>query len=469
MRKLLYIILITICCSYFWACDDNDNFSSDSKLKLEFSTNSVQFDTVFSSIGSTTRQFKIFNRNNNSLTIQSIELVNASVSGFRMNIDGQRGTSFSDVPILRNDSLFAFVEVTVNPKTNSQTIIRDSIRFVTNGNTQYVHLEAIGQDVYIWKGKIIATDTTLTNKKPFLIYDSLVVKEGVTLDVKEGTKFFFRRNASLIIHGTLNAQGTIEKPIILRGDRFDNIEGDISYNNVSGQWDGIYFSSNSYNNYLKNFHTRNATNGMIFLESQPTIKKASLINTVVQNNSENGVLAINCDIDAQNCLLVNSKGAALELNGGKYSFLHCTIANYYTWSPRQKEALIIKNTLGLSKALPLTQCDIINSIIYGSVSNEISLSGTNTVPFVYQFTNCLVKSPQTSNPQFVNTIWNEDPLFRNLNYEGNYVYDFQLKSSSPAIDKADKIFSIKAPFDLIGRSRLSDSNPDIGCYEWFAN
>ncbi|WP_255498600.1 choice-of-anchor Q domain-containing protein [Dysgonomonas sp. ZJ709] len=469
MRKLFYIILITICCSYFWACDDNDNFSSDSKLKLEFSTSSVQFDTVFSSIGSTTRQFKIFNRNNNSLTIQSIELVNASVSGFRINIDGQRGTSFSDVPILRNDSLFAFVEVTVNPKTNSQTIIKDSIRFVTNGNTQYVHLEAIGQDVYIWKGKTIATDTTLTNKKPFLIYDSLVVKEGVTLNVKEGTKFFFRRNASLIIHGTLNAQGTTNQPIVLRGDRFDNIEGDISYNNVSGQWDGIYFSSSSYNNYLKNFNTRNATNGMIFLESQPTIKKASLINTVVQNNSENGVLAINCDIDAQNCLFVNSKGAALELNGGKYSFLHCTIANYYAWSPRQKEALIIKNTLGLSKALPLSQCDIINSIIYGSVSNEINLSGTNTVPFVYQFTNCLVKSPQTIDPQFANTIWNEDPLFRNLNYEGNYVFDFQLEPSSPAINKADKTFSIKAPFDLIGRSRLSDSNPDIGCYEWVAN
>lgn len=470
VRKILRLSLSVILVVCFFACNDRDDFSSDPHLRLSFSPDTIRFDTLFSTIGSTTRELRIYNNNNSSLTISSVQLMNPSVSGFRMNLDGQRGTMFSDVDILKRDSLFAFIEITVNPShSGSPLIVRDSIRFVTNGNIQYVQLEAVGQDVHIWKGKTIAVDTLLTNDKPYLIYDSLVVKEGATLGIDKGVRFFFRRNAAMQVYGVLNAKGTVSERIIFRGDRFDNIEANIPYDNVSGQWGGIFFHPQSFGNRLENVFVRNSTKGLTFLQSEPRLKKASLINTIVHNTSEYGVLAINSNISGENCLFTNSRGATLRLIGGKYSFIHSTIANYYRWSTRQSSTFVIGNAQSADKTFPLEQCDITNSIIYGSFSNELSQESVSAASFVYRFTNCIIRASVQSSSQFVNIIWNTDPRFRDLNSQGNYFYNFELQSDSPAINQADKSAAAVVPFDLLGRSRLNDSNPDIGCYEWISD
>ncbi|MFT4224107.1 choice-of-anchor Q domain-containing protein [Dysgonomonas sp.] len=464
VKKYISLIIIFLFI-LFYACKEGDDFSTDKNLTLAFSENTISFDTVFSTIGSTTKQFKIYNRNKNSLRIESIELVNASKSGFRMNIDGEKGTRLTNIEILKKDSLYGFVEVTIDPtNTKNPLLIRDSIRFVVNGNTQYVQLEAVGQDVYIWKNKVIKEDTTLTDKKPFLIYDSLVVNKDATLSIKEGAVFFMKNNASIKINGILNAQGTMQAPIIFRGSRFDNIEADIPYNNVPGQWEGIVFHSDSYNNSLKNVVVKNTTRGITFSESDASNKKAILKNIIVQNSSEYGLQAVNCNIDVENGLFANSGKYVVSLSGGEYSFLHCTLANYYRWSARQAESLLLNNTYG-NELYPLSKCDFTNSIIFGSVSNEILLKGISSIPFVYGFHNCLIKGTQTPGSHYIDVIWNSDPQFKDLNSAGIYSYNFELQSSSPAIGKADKAYSSLAPLDLKGKSRLSDSGPDIGCYE----
>ena len=50
-----------------------------------------------------------------------------------------------------NDSLFVFVEVTLDVNNqNSPLIIEDSVRFKTNGLDQYVKLAVWGQDAYFY-------------------------------------------------------------------------------------------------------------------------------------------------------------------------------------------------------------------------------------------------------------------------------------------------------------------------------
>lgn len=466
VKNIIYILIVAFSVFAFYACREDDDFSSDKSLKLTFSTNTVDFDTVFSSIGSATKQFKIYNRNKNSLLIESIELVNAAKSGFKMNIDGEKGTKLSNVEILKKDSLYGFVEITVDPQDEKNPLlIRDSIRFVVNGNAQYVQLMAVGQDVYIWKHKVVTKDSVLTDKKPLLIYNSLTVNKDVTLTVNEGVTFFMKDDVVVDVYGTLKVEGTLEKPVIFRGSRFDNIEGNIPYDNVPGQWGGIIYYSDSYNNTLTSVVVKNASKGITFEQSDPLLKKAILSDVVVQNSSEYGIQAVNCNIEAQNCLFANSRGSVLSLYGGEYSFLHCTVANYYRWTARQEESLLLSNRVE-DKGYPLTKCDFTNSIIYGSVSNELVLNGTPSVVFNYQFRNCLIKGTEQSDSHFVNTIWNSTPLFKDLNNEGIYSYNFELEATSPAKDKADKAYSIAAPIDLKGNSRLNDSNPDIGCYEW---
>lgn len=465
MKSIGVSVVLVLFLMLFNSCQEGNDFSDSEELTLSFSNDTIRFDTVFTTLGSATKQFKIYNRNNNSLTIQSIELVNASKSGFRMNIDGEKGTKLSNVDILKKDSLYGFIEVTVDPtNTKNPVLIRDSIRLVVNGNIQYVQLEAVGQDVYIWKDKVVTTDSVITGDKPLLIYNSLTINKGVTLYVQKGTTFFLRNNASVDIYGSIIAQGTVQEPIVFRGSRFDNIDGNIPYDNTPGQWNGITFHAESYGNVLKNVIVKNAVRGVTFSPADTQYKKAELTNTIVQNTSEYGLLAINCYIDFQNCLFVNSKGAAVSLIGGKYSFLHCTLANYYRWTMRQKECLAIGNVYE-GKAYDLDKCDFINTIVSGSASGELLLSGVSTVAYNYKFQNCLIKATEQKNEHFVNTVWNAEPLFVNINNNKDYLYNFELQATSPAIGKADKSYSLLLPYDLKGRSRLADTDPDIGCYE----
>lgn len=465
MKSIGVSVVLVLFLMLFNSCQEGNDFSDSEELTLSFSNDTIRFDTVFTTLGSATKQFKIYNRNNNSLTIQSIELVNASKSGFRMNIDGEKGTRLTNMDILKKDSLYGFVEVTVDPtNTKNPVLIRDSIRLVVNGNIQYVQLEAVGQDVYIWKDKVVTTDSVITGDKPLLIYNSFTINKGVTLDVQKGTTFFLRNNASVDIYGSIIAQGTVQEPIVFRGSRFDNIDGNIPYDNTPGQWSGIIFHAESYGNVLNNVIVKNAVRGVTFSAADTQYKKAEFINTIVQNTSEYGLLAINCYIDFQNCLFANSKGAVVALTGGKYSFLHCTLANYYRWSVRQKECLAIGNVYQ-GKAYDLDKCDFINTIVSGSASGELLLSGVSTVVYNYKFQNSLIKASEQKNEHFVNTVWNAEPLFVNINNNKDYSYNFELQAGSPAIGKADRSYSLLLPYDLKGRSRLMDTDPDIGCYE----
>lgn len=441
------------------ACSEDDDFSGDAGLKLMFSTNTISFDTLFSTIGSSTREFKIYNKNNKSLTIESIELMNASNSGFRMNIDGQKGNKLTNVDVLKNDSISGFVEITVNPLNNNNPVyIKDSIRFVTNGNVQYIHLEAIGQDVHIWDGKVVSRDTTLTGEKPFIIYDSLRVNANVTLSLKENVHLYFHNKASMRVYGKLEAKGTIRQPIIFRGDRFDNIEAGIPYDNVPGQWEGIFFYNSSQDNHFENVRMRNSSKG-ILVDGDRSMQ---IINTIIHNNVSNGLSVINGRLTIINSQISNSAGSCVKLVGGTYNFVHCTFANYYSWGNRNGGTLSVADGNGLYAI----NCKIVNSIIYGTSRNEIDFNRKGILDFKYSFINCLIKAENIDN-NFINSIHNANPLFRDLNTDGKYSYDFLLSKGSPAIGTADKSYVSTAPTDLNGNFRSSDS-PDIGCYEYFA-
>lgn len=449
------------------SCAESDDFSSSSDLKLSFSKDTITFDMVFTTIGSSVVQFKIYNRNNKSLSIESIEIVNSEKSGFTMNIDGEQGTRITNVDVLKRDSLYGFLRVTVDPfNENNPILIRDSIRFVTNGNVQYVILEAIGRNVHIIKGKEITEDTFLKADKPYLIYDSLNVARGVKLTIEAGAEFFFHDKASLNIWGTLKAEGELTKKIVFRNDRFDKMNGVIPYSNIPGQWNGIVFHSDSYDNSLKNVVVKNAVVGLYFQPSDISKKKAQLYNVEVGNSSDNCVMASNCYIDAVNCLFSNSRKAVLNIQGGNYSFLHCTIANYYQWSTREGAALALSNDSDNAES-PLVQCDFINSIVYGTRVDELALEDAENQKFNFRFLNCLIRSKQGEVGEgFVDVVWNKNPEFLNLNSSGLYEYDFRLSETSYAIGIADIEYSEQAAFDLKGNVRLMDGSPDAGCFEW---
>ena len=174
-----------------------------------------------------------------------------------------------------------------------------------------------------------------------------------------------------------------------------------------------------------------------------------------------------------NSVVYNAGQSCLVLQGGKYNVVHSTIANYFSfpWVGRKATSVLLSNYINLgSQAMPvpLLEANFINSIVYGSWSNEVSVSSSYLnqkieEPLVYVFKNSVIKiSPATINDtNFLEIIANQDPQF---NATKPYNYDFTLQSSSPALGNADNLVAAEYPIDMLGRQRLFNDKADIGAY-----
>ena len=109
-KMLKRIILFLFVVLSLTACK-KDFFSESGPGELQFSNDTIIFDTVFTTVGSTTHKLKVYNRNNNSVNISSINLANLNSEGvYRINVDGVSGTHAENIKIAANDSIYIFVE-----------------------------------------------------------------------------------------------------------------------------------------------------------------------------------------------------------------------------------------------------------------------------------------------------------------------------------------------------------------------
>jgi len=470
MRFNILFVFFLLIISIFLSCK-KDSFITDNNSKLSFSTDTVMFDTVFTTIGSTTKQLKVHNPYNKSIKISSIFLAGSN-SNFRLNINGRVTNNIKDIEIAPKDSIFIFVEVTVNPNKNTPIVVNDSIIFVTNGNIQDVKLVAFGQDVILVDEQIFNNNTTWTNNKPFLIYNSMLVDSGITLTIQQGTKLYFHKNSRLYVKGTLKVNGTLDQQVFFMGDRLEQM-----YKDVPGQWEGIFFVAGSKDNSINYGVIKNAIIGIrVDTMASLTIPTLILSNTKIENMSSVGLFAQGSFIRAYNCIIDNCNQYAVDLSiGGSYEFYHCTIANYWEYSNRSTPALNINNyyqdLTGTYRIREIALAYFGNCIIYGNKECEIGLdsfSGIDDQYFNYTFDHCLIKANselKTSNARdFKDIIVNNDPKFKDINN-----YDYTLDTMSVAMNKGDLSIVNLFPFYLItdfnNVNRTSYGLPDIGAYE----
>jgi hypothetical protein len=123
----------------------------DTNSGISFSTDTLLFDTIFTTLGSTTKSIIVRNTQKQSIKISNIKLAGGATSSYRINVDGDAGINFNDIEIPAKDSIYVFAEVTVNPNaSNLPFIIEDSIQFTTNGKLQQVQLNAYGQNAHFF-------------------------------------------------------------------------------------------------------------------------------------------------------------------------------------------------------------------------------------------------------------------------------------------------------------------------------
>ena len=113
-NTILFALAVTLFSSIsFTACID-ENISTDPSLKLAFSSDTLFFDTIFSTLGSSTARIKVYNPNTKNVKISAIELGSRGGSPYRINVDGVASTTnqFTNIELRAKDSLFIFVDVT---------------------------------------------------------------------------------------------------------------------------------------------------------------------------------------------------------------------------------------------------------------------------------------------------------------------------------------------------------------------
>jgi hypothetical protein len=462
--NILLSVLITLS---IFSCKRND-IAEIGDMQPKFSTDTLSFDTVFQTVGSATRYFMVYNPYSVPLKIDEVCLARGADSPFRINFNGRSATRFQDVSIPGNDSVYVFTEVTVDPAEND-LLEKDSLMFTVKGNYSDVKLIAYGRDVHLINDSVVGTQTW-TADKPFLITNSMAVDENAVLTIEEGCELHFSRNSRLLVLGTLIANGRADNPIVFQGDRLEEM-----YSDVSGQWQGIWMTKLSKDNYFNHTVIKNAHIGIQVDSVQNSNPMLTILNSKVQHHSLIGIYAQMSSIFAANLLVADCGRHALALTrGGSYRFYHSTIANYWRSTVRTSPSVILNNYYVHNDAAyiyDLTEAYFGNCIISGNVKDEIGGDFyTDGVELNYTFENTLFNISEESglNPDdtqhFINIMTNTDPKFVDI-----YEYDFRLDTLSPAKDKGSMNIVNQFPellnFDILNQSRISDAAPDLGAFE----
>ncbi len=496
MKKPFHIFLLLTAALIAAGCSDDDNFTLDTSSRLTFESDTVRFDTVFSTIGSSTRRVKVYNPNDKGIRISSVTLASGGSSGFRINVDGHSGPSLADIEILKKDSLFLFAEVTVNPHdADSPVLVRDSIIFrLESGVSQQMILEAYGQDVVILRARDITADETFTSARPYLVYDSLTVQAGATLTLAAGTTLCFHAGAFLGVHGTLVCDGTLEQPVTFRGDRTDRLFSYLPYDRMDAQWGGITLYPESSGNSFEHADIHGGNWGIRCPQTTTDELKLRMTNSAIHNVAGDGLRLVGAAAVCLNSQFSNAGGNCVSLVGGTAQFVHCTLAQFYPWDSEQGSALYFTNTEN-DTIYPLEAADFYNCVITGRNADELAgnPAADSGAAFNASFPNSLVNIHLTGNePDSILNMFsasvNEYELFPSasgssgttaagedsrvygrLNFrlidDAVYSYDFQLDSLSNARGIGSGDYVTLCPTDKNGKPRPA-SHPDAGCYQF---
>lgn len=474
LRHLSFFLFALVLLS---ACR-KDKLFTGSNAALEFSTDTIFFDTVFTTVGSLTERVKIYNPYDEPVELTRVWLKNGQGSNFKINVDGLPGKAVKNVRIEARDSIFVFVEVTVDPNGGTTPlVIEDQLLTEINGNVQDVDLVAWGQDAYFFSStRIFANgEVALFTDKPTVFYGYSLVDTGTTLIIPCGARVHFHANSGLIVghEASLKILGCEDDPVIIQGDRLEDF-----FKEVPGQWGQIVFTQTSQENEVRNAIIKNGSIGLSvgFTFNPDETHKPDVVieNTQILNMSYIGLIGIDGRIEATNTVVANCGDHTVAMVlGGEYQFTHCTFANYWSENPRSKAVLLMTN-FSEDEDRNVFKRDLNarfeNSIIHGNLDSEMELEEVSGAEFNYVFDHMILKldTEDISNEaQYINILKNPEtptvdgqpasnPIFNSVSDA-----DYSLFEQSQAVNKGKDAGVMN---DLKGNPR--DAKPDLGAFEF---
>lgn len=477
--RFIHCLLIVALIVFSSSCKKNKLLTNGGAIT--FSADTLLFDTVFTSIGSATYKIKIYNNENQPVTLSSVRLGKGTASSFKLNVNGYSGSEVKDQELAPKDSMYVYSTVTIDPNaTTSPFIVEDQLIATLNGKDFSVPLIAFGQNARYIVGSSTESLKTQTwdNVLPYVILNDPDVGIGETLTIEAGCRVYVHPNSRLFIQGTLIVNGTKSDSVVFQTDRIDRSY--FSYLDLPGEWGGLYFTQDSKNNKLKWMVLKNCGAASVYknlpsgnsfgvqpaaiqVDNNPTITMPAdgvqLENCVVQNSIGFGLFCYGGAKVSMRNTLINTCGAQNVgvVLGGNFDFQQCTFVSYGTRFVSHSDApvMALLNYFDTSETgfIPGDLTVLMrNCIIYGSLKDELICNSKNPARiFDIKIENCLIKAESATNPlvKFTNCIFNKDPLFENTEK-----WNYRLKSGSPAINAGAAPFSGNNLDDIGGSQNI---------------
>jgi hypothetical protein len=508
MRFLLPLLLmLSGAVALLPGCEPKEELlTTDSSATLEFSTDTVKFDTVFASLGTVTKRLWVYNRNSRAVKVEEIGIRSRPGITYSLLIDGDAGTIARDVTIRGKDSLLVLVRATIDPTPNDTKpfLVEDDLRFRTNGNDQQVKVVSYGQNAYFHSGEMLKGNVVWKADKPHVIYNYALVDSVSTLTIEPGARIYSHAGAFLIVKGSLRINPTYRPTGELKPDdrnivRFQGDRREELYAEVPGQWGGLQFEASSHDNLIRFTEIKNAAFGLLIFNPynrQPR-PKVTVENSVIKNISSArlafangglalegaGLLGLSGDFTVRNTLLTNCvEYAVWGAQGGVYEFDYCTIANYLTKGIRQNPSVVLADAIKLNDVLKPAvspRFTMRNSIVWGPTRYMTDGTGEDELVFIngeqyagnISISNSVLRTKaytagplsQAKNGNILNPTEGPNYLFKSTPFRPRgKTYSYELDTLSAASNKARPLPGLTT--DLLNRPR-DPATPDIGAYE----
>jgi hypothetical protein len=491
LAKIIFISVMVISIGLFISSCGKESIFSGENVDLSFSVDTLRFDTVFTTQGSATRFVKVFNQEDETIILDKIYMQDGANSFFRLNVDGTPTEEAEQIEIKANDSIYVFVEVTIDPDlpiSASPFVIEDYLTIEYRDQQESLLFEAWGQNANYITGRDAAGDVNprllscnlgqviFDDPKPYIIHGQLII-DSCEIVIPEGTQiyvhggFIFNEgsvfNDGIIVclkNGRIISQGTAENPVVFQGDRLEE-----DFQDTPGQWVGIRFFNESRGNVLNHTIIKNSIIGL----RADSLAQVSISNSRFLNTSSAGIIGVHAEISMDNCEFYNNATNGVQLGyGGKYAMNHCTIYN----PSNQDPGLVATNFAcqDVDCLLPLLinplELSLQNNIISGTNDDEIlfidATDGTEELFWQVSLSHSLLRVKDILEEELYKDLFTScntcivasdtDSLFLDRD-----AFDLRLDTMSRAIDKG-----ILSPIitDILGQTR--DNLPDLGAYEF---
>jgi len=207
------------------SCIKSPEFTQNSKL--QFSTDSIFFDTIFTRQPQTgtypisvTKLLSV--KNNSDFWVKAdFKVAGGTQSPYRINIDGISGNEINQLEIAPQDSVFVFVQCKLEANNQTQPLlVLDSLYANVGNQSSKLILAAYGWDAHYVRDSIIPNNTVWSDKtKPYVIIDGAYVAPNSKFTIEKGVQIYASARSGIYVFGRLEMNGTAEERIKIRGDK----------------------------------------------------------------------------------------------------------------------------------------------------------------------------------------------------------------------------------------------------------